>query len=160
MGYAPNGKRVVAKWHPLSGSQQGSQAQRTQGGWGLGWEYLHSLGLAALLATTRGCHAEPALCEASKKKAGGLPAGGSGQEGGCSPSLPRRGKFWGDNSAARQGQGRPERSDRRPQPEREAPRPPIYRKAGPAAERTRPRAPRPLGGSAPAQNPIGSTRRP
>ena len=33
MGYAPNGKRVVAKWHPLSDSQQGSQAKGTQLGW-------------------------------------------------------------------------------------------------------------------------------
>lgn len=153
MGYTPNGKRVVAKWHPLSGSQQGSQARRTQEGWVLGWKYLHSSGLAALLATTRGCHAEPALCEASKKKAQGIARRGSGQKGRCLPSLPRRGKFRGDNSAARQGQGRPERSDRQPQPEREAPRPPIYRKGGPAAERTRPKSPSTSGRERPSTKP-------
>ena len=76
MGYTPNGKRVVAKGHPLSGSQRGSQARRTQEGGELGGKYLHSSGLAAPLATTRGCHAEPALCEASKKKgAGDCPQG-------------------------------------------------------------------------------------
>lgn len=113
------------------------------------------LGLAALLAIARGCHAEPALCEASKKKGGVCPLGERAERG-CLPSLPRRGKFWGDNLGKRKGQRRPEGTDRRPQPEREATRPPDTGRGGPRSARETSRAPRPLGGSAPAQNPIGN----